>query len=67
MEKINIELDLEKKSQIIKVDNKSYRVNIQEITKEKCACGCGKKRKGLSMYAENACRTRAWRRRKAGK
>ena len=52
------------KKQIIEVDGKSYKVEIEPIEKNKCKCGCGKAIGKNKKYYNGACRSRAYRLRK---
>lgn len=51
-----------KEKQILNLDGKTYKVLIEEISKDKCICGCGEPRTtSKSKYASATCRTRYYR------
>ena len=68
MNKVTVDLDLDKKNQIIEVNGQTYKIERTLITESFCACGCGEKveqpkikLKEPKLYFNAACRTRAYR------
>ncbi len=52
------------KNYCIKVDGIHYKVFIEQITFDRCACGCGQDISGRQTYKNSTCRKRAERSRK---
>ena len=53
-----------KTTKLIEIDGRTYKIIIEQITKDKCKCGCGKDADGRKLYFNDACRQRACRARK---
>ena len=56
-----IELNLNKKHQIVEYANEKYKVEIKRITETQCPCGCGEMVKPPRTYFSDACKMRCYR------